>query len=81
MENTENTSINTDFVYYSNKELREAVGILLSYIDSISSEGMHYRGMTPNWFVGAAMMALNIEPNKDSSISVMDCVRELKNEY
>ncbi len=61
--------------HYTNAELREAISILLSELDSYLPEGFHWRGNTEDWFVAAAMMACNIEEkNRGDAIR---CIRQL----
>lgn len=47
-------------------ELQECIGKLLSMVDDLVPEGMHYRGQTPDWFVYSAMLSCNI-PIRDKT--------------
>jgi hypothetical protein len=62
--------------HYTHTELREAVGILLSYIDKTLPEGIHFHGQTPDWFVAAAVMSCNVEPNPER-LKPIESLREL----
>lgn len=45
--------------------------MLLAKIDVLSGPGMHWRGLTPDWYVAAAAVACDIE---DSDNRVAICI-------
>ena len=68
-----------DVEVYTQEELRAALSILLAFIDKNAPEGMHFMGQSPDWFVGAAMMACNIKERKRGD--AIECLEDWAKEW
>lgn len=51
--------------HYNGETVSQCITMLLSMLDEAYGQGMHWRGQTPDWYVAAAAVALDI-PDEDS---------------